>query len=193
VAIKHTLAAVPLRKTCNLGRISATYSDRLTLRKTEHLFYLPLVVYLMTLFVEPELCSQYSDWCSAWTIRSSNTVSGKVFVSSLKRPDRLWGPVSRLCNWYKSISGGGGHGGVGTSHLHLSPSLRMSGSYLRSPCTPSWCGQAQNCEEGLLASPCLSAWYKLVCHWMDFHEIWCIEQFFLIFGGNSGLIKIRQE
>ena len=48
----------------------------------------------MTLSVEPELCSQYSDWTSAWTIRGSSTGSGKISVSSLKRPDQLSGANS---------------------------------------------------------------------------------------------------
>jgi hypothetical protein len=35
-----------------------------------------------------------------WVAQCSNPDRGNIFFSSLKGPDRLWGPKSLLLNWY---------------------------------------------------------------------------------------------
>ena len=59
-----------------------------------------------------------------------------------KRPDRLWGPFSLLFNGYWISLLGLQRPAVKLStHLHLVPSLRMSGAILLLPYMPSWRGE----------------------------------------------------
>ena len=42
----------------------------------------------------------YPHTTNSWVVWCSNPNIGKKFFSSLKCPDRLWGPQSLLLNWY---------------------------------------------------------------------------------------------
>jgi hypothetical protein len=42
-----------------------------------------------------------------WTVRSSNPSRVNIFISSAKRPDRLWGPSSRLAYWVPGLKRSG--------------------------------------------------------------------------------------
>jgi len=59
------------------------------------------------------------------------------FISSVARPDRLWGPPSLLglFPW-----GGNGRGVKLTTHLHVMPRLGMRGAMPPLPNTSSWRG-----------------------------------------------------
>jgi hypothetical protein len=55
----------------------------------------------------PWLVSIYNcTWTMGWAVQSSNPSWGKIFISSSKRPYRLWGPPSFLLNGYRDFSGG---------------------------------------------------------------------------------------
>jgi hypothetical protein len=63
-----------------------------------------------------------------WTALGSNSTGCKRFLSSPKRPDRLFGPPSLLFSWYRgNFSGVSDQGVMLTTRLHLVPSLKMSG------------------------------------------------------------------
>jgi hypothetical protein len=47
-----------------------------------------------------------SDKAKGWTFRGANPGRGDGFVSSLNRPDRLWGPPSPHFNGYHGTSRG---------------------------------------------------------------------------------------
>ena len=72
--------------------------------------------------ISPEQDSYY--WIE---VRGSNARTGKRFLSSPKRRDRLWGPPSLLFNEYQgSFLGWVGRNVMFTNHLHLAPSLSIS-------------------------------------------------------------------
>ena len=63
-----------------------------------------------------------------WTTLDSNPAGCKRFLSSPKRPDRLFGPTSLLFSWYcGNFSGLSDQGVMLTTRLHLVPSLKMCG------------------------------------------------------------------
>jgi hypothetical protein len=77
---------------------------------------------------------------TCWTVWGSNPGRGKVFISSPKRPNRLWGRSSRCTR----VSFRGGESGKGVklaTHFHLVLSLGMSGDIPLFPHIPSWCGR----------------------------------------------------
>jgi hypothetical protein len=71
--------------------------------------------------------SRYSDGLDGG---SSIPGRGKVFFSSPKRPDRLWGPLSLLSNGYWGLFFLGQNGRVVnlTTHLHLSAEVKKGGA-----------------------------------------------------------------
>jgi len=72
----------------------------------------------------------------------SNLGKCKGFFSSLKRPDRLWGPPGPLHKEYSWIFKAVGMWGWPRT-LHLAPGLRMNGAAPPLPHTPLWCEQGQ--------------------------------------------------
>ena len=48
-------------------------------------------------------CSQLSDEVTVWTIQSTNHGRDMRFLSSLKCPDYLWGPLTLLFIWYRGV------------------------------------------------------------------------------------------
>jgi hypothetical protein len=60
------------------------------------------VLYYIIL-LEPVYQSRCSNLATGWTVRGSNPGRGKIFFSSPKRPDGLWGPPSLLFNGYRGF------------------------------------------------------------------------------------------
>ena len=52
-----------------------------------------------TSITEGMYSNQYSDWAAVWTTQGSYISKGETFISSLQRPDQLWGAPSLFFNW----------------------------------------------------------------------------------------------
>jgi hypothetical protein len=73
--------------------------------------------------------------------RGSILCRGKIFISSPNCPDRLWGPLSNLCNklWeFFHESKSGQNRKSDHFHSYLVLRLRMSGAVPARPHAPSW-------------------------------------------------------
>jgi hypothetical protein len=66
---------------------------------------------------------------------SSISGTGKIFFSSPRRPNRLWGPPSLLCNEYLNLFPRKGvkRPGYEADHLYVVPRSRMVDLYFHSP------------------------------------------------------------
>jgi hypothetical protein len=73
-------------------------------------------------------------YASGWRVRYSNSIKGKIFVSSPRRPGRLGGPTNPSLTWCRDSFPGVNPPGL---VVYLEPKLRMSGAHPLLPSTPS--------------------------------------------------------
>jgi hypothetical protein len=82
----------------------------------------------------PSRHSQYMDWSSAWMVQGSNPGGEKRFLSSPKRPDRLWGPPSLIFSRYRgSFPGVKQPGSLFNHSLPFSVEVKSEWSYTTTP------------------------------------------------------------